>query len=107
MFPFKQVDRIIFCVFLQADWDIYTRLMATKYFPCRDNKAPAAERNPTEVKGGGKKTSEQESSKQNSDKKKEKPNAWDKKANKGDKPCLLYTSPSPRDATLSRMPSSA
>ena len=26
---------------------------------------------------------------------------------KGVKPCLLYTSPSPRDATLSRMPSSA
>ena len=26
---------------------------------------------------------------------------------KNDKPCLLYTSPSPRDATLSRMPSSA
>mgnify|MGYP003312156594 CR=1 FL=1 len=25
----------------------------------------------------------------------------------GDKPCLLYTSPSPRDATLARMPSSA
>ena len=25
----------------------------------------------------------------------------------GDNPCLLYTSPSPRDATLSRMPSSA
>ena len=25
----------------------------------------------------------------------------------GDQPCLLYTSPSPRDATLSRMPSSA
>ena len=25
----------------------------------------------------------------------------------GDDPCLLYTSPSPRDATLSRMPSSA
>ena len=25
----------------------------------------------------------------------------------GDKGCLLYTSPSPRDATLSRMPSSA
>ena len=25
----------------------------------------------------------------------------------GLKPCLLYTSPSPRDATLSRMPSSA
>ena len=25
----------------------------------------------------------------------------------GSKPCLLYTSPSPRDATLSRMPSSA
>ena len=24
-----------------------------------------------------------------------------------DMPCLLYTSPSPRDATLSRMPSSA
>ena len=24
-----------------------------------------------------------------------------------DTPCLLYTSPSPRDATLSRMPSSA
>ena len=24
-----------------------------------------------------------------------------------DRPCLLYTSPSPRDATLSRMPSSA
>ena len=24
-----------------------------------------------------------------------------------DDPCLLYTSPSPRDATLSRMPSSA
>ena len=28
---------------------------------------------------------------------------WRKK----DSPCLLYTSPSPRDATLSRMPSSA
>ena len=27
--------------------------------------------------------------------------------NKADNPCLLYTSPSPRDATLSRMPSSA
>ena len=26
---------------------------------------------------------------------------------KGIKDCLLYTSPSPRDATLSRMPSSA
>ena len=26
---------------------------------------------------------------------------------KDNKPCLLYTSPSPRDATLSRMPSSA
>ena len=25
----------------------------------------------------------------------------------GEQPCLLYTSPSPRDATLSRMPSSA
>ena len=25
----------------------------------------------------------------------------------GEKACLLYTSPSPRDATLSRMPSSA
>ena len=25
----------------------------------------------------------------------------------GEFPCLLYTSPSPRDATLSRMPSSA
>ena len=28
-------------------------------------------------------------------------------ANQTAKPCLLYTSPSPRDATLSRMPSSA
>ena len=28
-------------------------------------------------------------------------------SNSGDRPCLLYTSPSPRDATLSRMPSSA
>ena len=27
--------------------------------------------------------------------------------NPEDTPCLLYTSPSPRDATLSRMPSSA
>ena len=27
--------------------------------------------------------------------------------NKGKQTCLLYTSPSPRDATLSRMPSSA
>ena len=27
--------------------------------------------------------------------------------NSGAKVCLLYTSPSPRDATLSRMPSSA
>ena len=27
--------------------------------------------------------------------------------NRNDKSCLLYTSPSPRDATLSRMPSSA
>ena len=26
---------------------------------------------------------------------------------KGDKPCLLYTSPSPRDKTVSRMPSAA
>ena len=32
----------------------------------------------------------------------------DKKKPKGqEEPCLLYTSPSPRDATLSRMPSSA
>ena len=30
-----------------------------------------------------------------------------KKAQKASEPCLLYTSPSPRDATLSRMPSSA
>ena len=30
--------------------------------------------------------------------------AW---ASEQSKPCLLYTSPSPRDATLSRMPSSA
>ena len=30
-----------------------------------------------------------------------------KALNIGDPPCLLYTSPSPRDATLSRMPSSA
>ena len=30
-----------------------------------------------------------------------------KKNEKARKPCLLYTSPSPRDATLSRMPSSA
>ena len=29
------------------------------------------------------------------------------KATRPLKPCLLYTSPSPRDATLSRMPSSA
>ena len=28
-------------------------------------------------------------------------------AREANKPCLLYTSPSPRDATLSRMPSSA
>ena len=28
-------------------------------------------------------------------------------AKRGDKPCLLYTSPSPRDRTRSRMPSSA
>ena len=30
-----------------------------------------------------------------------------KKAGASDRSCLLYTSPSPRDATLSRMPSSA
>ena len=30
-----------------------------------------------------------------------------RKANPGEESCLLYTSPSPRDATLSRMPSSA
>ena len=29
------------------------------------------------------------------------------KANDGDSTCLLYTSPSPRDGLLSRMPSSA
>ena len=29
------------------------------------------------------------------------------KLEEGPEPCLLYTSPSPRDATLSRMPSSA
>ena len=28
-------------------------------------------------------------------------------ADRGDAPCLLYTSPSPRDGLLSRMPSSA
>ena len=28
-------------------------------------------------------------------------------SSRGDTACLLYTSPSPRDATLSRMPSSA
>ena len=34
---------------------------------------------------------------------------WTKPINQGELPenCLLYTSPSPRDATLSRMPSSA
>ena len=31
---------------------------------------------------------------------------WSRRVGKPD-PCLLYTSPSPRDATLSRMPSSA
>ena len=31
----------------------------------------------------------------------------EKLKNTHEKPCLLYTSPSPRDATLSRMPSSA
>ena len=30
-----------------------------------------------------------------------------RRANELQTPCLLYTSPSPRDATLSRMPSSA
>ena len=30
-----------------------------------------------------------------------------KNSGNSSKPCLLYTSPSPRDATLSRMPSSA
>ena len=34
-------------------------------------------------------------------------NALNKMIIKRDKTCLLYTSPSPRDATLSRMPSSA
>ena len=33
--------------------------------------------------------------------------AYDDKDKNGLKDCLLYTSPSPRDATLSRMPSSA
>ena len=32
---------------------------------------------------------------------------FDKNMPRGILPCLLYTSPSPRDATLSRMPSSA
>ena len=41
------------------------------------------------------------------------PDAWNNNANtienamEVNAPCLLYTSPSPRDATLSRMPSSA
>ena len=34
-------------------------------------------------------------------------NEFYKKIGEGVKTCLLYTSPSPRDATLSRMPSSA
>ena len=34
-------------------------------------------------------------------------NFWWAKTNKQIRICLLYTSPSPRDATLSRMPSSA
>ena len=33
--------------------------------------------------------------------------ASDREGGQGDRDCLLYTSPSPRDATLSRMPSSA
>ena len=33
--------------------------------------------------------------------------AWGNKSVVEGKACLLYTSPSPRDATLSRMPSSA
>ena len=33
--------------------------------------------------------------------------AWDQKVKEHRDSCLLYTSPSPRDATLSRMPSSA
>ena len=32
---------------------------------------------------------------------------WQGEAKDGGMTCLLYTSPSPRDATLSRMPSSA
>ena len=40
------------------------------------------------------------------EKKKQKAKILKKKSNK-DSFCLLYTSPSPRDATLSRMPSSA
>ena len=32
---------------------------------------------------------------------------WLKQSNGTQKPCLLYTSPSPRDRTRSRMPSSA
>ena len=35
------------------------------------------------------------------------PDDWKEKLEKHDAICLLYTSPSPRDATLSRMPSSA
>ena len=31
----------------------------------------------------------------------------EKMSSTSNQPCLLYTSPSPRDATLSRMPSSA
>ena len=34
-------------------------------------------------------------------------NGWEKKFESFDKNCLLYTSPSPRDRTRSRMPSSA
>ena len=33
--------------------------------------------------------------------------AWKEAFSEGDKPCLLYTSPSPRDLSTSRMPSSA
>ena len=35
------------------------------------------------------------------------PKAWDKRLPSSVKACLLYTSPSPRDLSTSRMPSSA
>ncbi|XP_066923843.1 ADP-ribose glycohydrolase MACROD2-like isoform X1 [Clytia hemisphaerica] len=101
-----EVDRIIFCVFLKTDFDIYSRLMGSKYFPCQQRIPPTVvvsssqsenedsikknDGNPKGQQTSGSQSNEQGSSSKNSNKKNKKKNKGnavklDRKSLNGDK----------------------